>query len=1145
MGVVAEPAAGTNLTSFVVKSWRTSDGLPQNSVTAIAQTREGYLWVGTRAGLARFDGVRFRAYGLADGLKSLSISSLAEDGRGGLWIGTRGGGLSHWRDGTLSTQTTADGLAHNHVTALGPAEAGGVWVGSQGGLQHLGPSGFSRVVEYQGFHGEVAALANDREGGLWMTTAPSSALPLTGPGLSGLFYCRDGRCEPVEGPPAHRAFRGHSLVVDSQGDLWVSIGNGYVLRRRGGTWMEFGESDGLPFSYIRSLAQGAPGEIWAAAQDAGLYVLRSGRFQTVLEPDAGCRVVARGTDGVIWAGTSPNGLYRLTPRRLFEAVVQRQSPRAPVSGLLEGATGEFWVGTYGASLYHGSLQHLEPVSGMELLDDRPHLTACLKMSDGAMYFAGAGVLLRRESAKGEFTGKVLTNNPTALCEGADGSLWLGTREGELLQLAGNAPLPAAKATFPGLISGLVRGPGASLWVATQGGGLALWDASRMRRWTTAEGLPTDVLQTLHLDSEGTLWIGTAGGGLAWLREGHLYSVNDRQGLGDNFISQILEDDQGNLWLGCNTGISRVSKRELQDVAAGRAASVHPLMLDESDGMVTTECTGGYSPAGLRSQSGLLYFSTVSAVVEVNPAQFGPSASPPNVIIEEAKLDGKPMAGLSGPLSVPAGSRELEIHFTAFNYAEPEQIRFRYRLEGANRDWVQAERARSVRYSQLPPGDYTFVVTAANPDLHWQPTGATLAFTVLPFYWQTLWFRGAMGLLLVATGGGAVVWRGRTKRRQELAEMERLRRESAVREKADQKFRLTVEAAPNGVVLVGSDGRIVLVNTHTEELFGYSRGELVGQTVEMLLPERFRGAHPGHHAGSFTESKARAMGAGRELFARRKDGTEIPVEIGLSPIQTEEGSLVLTVIVDLTERKRTEQELAQQRNEIAHLSRVSTMGQLASSLAHELNQPLGAILRNADAAELFLQTDPPDLEEIRAILADIRQDDERAGAVIDRMRAMLKRREFQGALLDINALVSEVAALVRLDADARKTQLVLAPATPVPPVWADRVQLQQVVMNLLLNAMDAMSGCPPQQRRVSVSVRRVAADVEVAISDAGPGILEENLQRIFDPFFTTKPGGLGLGLAISQTIIAAHGGRLMAENNVAGGATFRIILPAAK
>ena len=1143
IGVAVAAELGTNLASFVVKSWRTSDGLPQNTVTAIAQTPEGYLWVGTRAGLAQFDGVRFRTYGLADGLKNLSISSLADDGQGGLWIATRGGGLSHWREGAITTLTTADGLAHNTLTALEPAEAGAVWVGGLGGLQHFGPNGFGRVLDYQGIHGEVVALAADREGGLWFTTSHYGTLPETEPGLSGLFYCKGDRCEPVDGPPAHRQFHGYSLVVDSLGDLWVSIGNGFVLRHRAGAWTEFGETNGLPYSYVRCLAQGAPGEIWAAAQDAGLYVFHSGQFQTVLEPDAGCRVVARGKDGVIWAGTAASGLCRLTPRRLQVGVVRQEKWRGPVHGLVEGPAGDFWVGTYGAGLYHGSFGQLKPVEGLALLDEHPHLTAGLQMSNGAIYFAGAALLLRRAPATGEFQESLLTNNLTALCEGADGTLWLGTREGELLQLAGDAPLPVLKSKVPGTITGLARGPGASLWLATQGAGLVQWEAGRVRRWTTAEGLPTDALQTLHRDREEALWIGTAGGGLGWLEAGQLHTVNDRQGLADNFISQILEDDQGNLWLGCNRGISRVSKRELKEVAAGRAAVIHPLLLDESDGMVTTECTGGYSPAGLRGRSGLLYFSTVRGVVQVNPADFGPSASPPNVIIEGVDLDGKPSSKPSGPLSVPAGSRELEIHFTAFNFAKPEQIRFRYRLNGAHGDWMEATRVRSVRYSQLPPGDYAFEVTAANPDLRWQPASATLDFTVLPFFWQRLWFRGAAALLLAAAGGGAVFWHTRAKRRQELAEMERLRRESAEREKADRKFRMAVEASSNGIVLVNSDGRVVLVNAQTERLFGYSRGELIGQSVDMLVPERFRGVHPDHRAGFMASPAAREMGSGRELFARRKDGTEFAVEIGLSPFSTEEGTIVLTSVVDITARVRSEREIAQQRNELAHLSRVNMLGELSGSLAHELNQPLTAILSNAQAAVRFLAHAQPDLNEVREILADIVSEDKRAGEVIRRLRLLLKKGEVQPQALNVNDLVLEVLKLVRSDLVNQgviaHTELALNP----PVLHADRVSLQQVLINLVMNACDAMAGIAGKDRRFTITTELAGDDlVRVSVSDNGTGIPSEKLEQVFAPFYTTKAHGMGLGLSVCRTIIAAHGGELRAANNSGHGATFYFTLP---
>ena len=251
---------------------------------------------------------------------------------------------------------------------------------------------------------------------------------------------------------------------------------------------------------------------------------------------------------------------------------------------------------------------------------------------------------------------------------------------------------------------------------------------------------------------------------------------------------------------------------------------------------------------------------------------------------------------------------------------------------------------------------------------------------------------------------------------------------------------------------------------------------------------------------------------------------------------------LGAVFDITERKQAQYELDRHRDELAHAGRVSVMGQLASALAHELNQPLGAILRNAEAAELFLQANPPELREVAAILEDIRKDDHRAGEVIDRMRALLKRREFQWSELDLNALAEEVASLVRLDAETRKVKLALDLAPSTLLVRGDRVQLQQVLLNLLLNAMDAMNESVEEERRVSVSTRLIDGQAEVTVRDTGPGVSEESLKHLFEPFFTTKPNGMGMGLAISQTIIGVHGGRITAENNRDRGAAFRVTLP---
>jgi PAS domain S-box-containing protein len=249
--------------------------------------------------------------------------------------------------------------------------------------------------------------------------------------------------------------------------------------------------------------------------------------------------------------------------------------------------------------------------------------------------------------------------------------------------------------------------------------------------------------------------------------------------------------------------------------------------------------------------------------------------------------------------------------------------------------------------------------------------------------------------------------------------------------------------------------------------------------------------------------------------------------------------------DITEQKRAEQKIAQQRNELAHVTRISTMSQLASSLAHELNQPLGAILRNAEAGELFLQESSPDLDEVRAILADIRKDEQRAAAVIDRMRACMKRREVERCLLSMNLLAGEVVTLVRSDAEMRRVRVAVETDPAVPPVRGDRVQLEQVLLNLLLNAMDALDDNPPARRLVTVGSRSSGSTVEITVSDTGHGISEDKLLRVFEPFFTSKPNGLGMGLAISRGIIEAHGGRLWTENNETGGATFTFSLPVAK
>ncbi|MBO0736973.1 MAG: PAS domain S-box protein [Alphaproteobacteria bacterium] len=370
-----------------------------------------------------------------------------------------------------------------------------------------------------------------------------------------------------------------------------------------------------------------------------------------------------------------------------------------------------------------------------------------------------------------------------------------------------------------------------------------------------------------------------------------------------------------------------------------------------------------------------------------------------------------------------------------------------------------------------------------------------------------------------------------------------------RRRLEERFRLVVEAAPNAMVMINQAGEIVMVNAQTEQVFGYSRAELLGRPVEMLVPERFRQHHPGLREAFFTDLRARPMGAGRDLYGRRKDGSEFPVEIGLNPIETDEGTMVLSAIIDISERKaseaalrRSQIRLQELQSELLHVSRLTAMGQVTAMVAHELNQPLTAISNYMEAIAHFLGRggDLP-LGTLSDAVERAGGQALRAGQIIRRLGEFVSRGESKKQIETLSLLVKESTELV-LPGTRHQGISIRVHDLAESAVVVDKIQIQQVLLNLLRNAVEAVAD---QELRVITLLTEQQQDmVQISVVDNGPGLADEVKSRLFEPFVSTKKTGMGIGLSICQTIVAAHNGRLWSEDNPEGGTIFRFTLPKA-
>jgi len=948
--------------------WQTESGLPQNSVLAIAQTGDGYLWFGTEEGLVRFDGVRFTVFDKRNtpSLRSNTISVLLEDRSGSLWIGTNGGGLTHLKNGRFTTLTTQDGLAGNVILSLHEDREGNLWVGTDGGgLNRFRDGKFATYTVKNGLaDNAIFSICEDRDGSLWFGTH------------AGLSHLKEGRFTTFATRDGLPDLYVRAVYSDHEGNLWIGTnGGGLSERFKDGRLVTYTVKDGLSSNSVWCMHEDREGSLWIGAGDGGLDRYQNGSFiaYTTKQGLSSNEVwsIYEDREGSLWIGTMGGGLNRLRDGAFTTYTSQEGLSNEIVLPVFEDREGNLWAGTVGGinRIRDGRIISYTAKDG---LSNDFVFSICQDLEGNLWVGTRHGL---NQFAGGKFkvyTAKNGLPNDVVMSSYVDrqGALWFGTRGG-LTELKGGKFITYT--TRDGLSSNnvlaIAQDHAGDHWIGTIGGGLNRLSGGRFTTFSTKNGLSNDVVWSLHADDDGSLWIGTNGGGLNRLKNGKFTTYTTQNGLFDDVVFQILDDGLGNLWMSSNKGIFRVSRRQLDAFAQGSARSISSVAYGTSDGMKSRECNGGFQPAGWKTRDGRLWFPTVKGLTVIDPRSLKVDVLPPPVVVEQLIAD-KHSFEPTTAARIPPGDGKLEFQYTALTFLSPEKIRFKYILEGFDKDWTEAGSRRAAYYTNVPPGTYRFRVVASNRDGAWNGTGASFEFSLEPHFHQTLWFRFLCGLLVVTSGLGAHRLRVRhlNAREQELSRRvdehtqelqqeiaERKRAEGDLRE-SEERFRQMAENVHEVFwMMEAADGRILYVSPAYEEIWGRNRQSLPegpASWLEAIHPEdRAR-------ASSYLKQALDGIEVETEYRIHRPDGSVRWIWDRAFPIPNDSGKLcrVVDIAEDITDRKRAEEVLRRSHEELESLVEKRT------SELTEANQALRAENAERRRAEQALKAAKETAEE---------------------------------------------------------------------------------------------------------------------------------------------------------------------------------------
>jgi len=1133
-------APGTIEDAYLHTTWTIEDGLPQNSVNDIVQTRDGYLWLATFGGLVRFDGVTFTVFDLAhtEGLASNRLITLFEDRNGVLWIGHESGEITTYRDGTFASYTAADGLPGGTIVDIAEDLAGDLWIATWDGLLRFADGVFTAYTTGEGLPAnQVYGLLVDRTGRLWAGTG------------NGLASYAEGRFTTYLREVGASSIGVGALFEDRDGQLWVGGAHGLAQYRDGRFTAVAREA--LPLSNVNNILVDRSGNFWVSGDVEG-------RSQTVVQTaaegddfpsrslslpiGAHVDVLFQDREDNVWIGADGGGLHRFRERPVMRYTTDDGLAHNSVFRVIGDGEGGLWLNAGCENLTHFRDGAFTAYASYGNSPRFGCLWSMLLDRSGALWVGGDEGLLRlTEDGYAHYTREdgLPGGDVVALFEDRDGVIWAGTTEGGAVRLEGEGLTVYTQRD--GLVHDDVRfimqSRDGALWFGTRQG-LSRLQGGVFTSYTSADGLSPGSVRAVHEDIDGTLWIGTYGGGLSRLRDGRITRYTIRDGLFDNIISRILEDERGNLWMLGNLGLFFVNRTVLNDFAEGKRASIESVSFGSKEGMA--EGNGGGQSSGWQTDDGRMWFPTIAGLAVIDARTYHINEVAPPVVIERVVIDTAEVA-VRHPVTVPPGRRNVEIQYTAASFTAPEKVRFQYRLDPYDDGWQDADMRRVAFYTNIPPGRYTFHVRAANNDGVWNEAGASLSLELVPYFYETGWFYALSALFLVLVGYGAYQARTRSIRahnnRLHAEIVERRRVEESLRA-SEEKFARAFRASPDAIVLTTlEEGRIVEVNDGFHERTGYRREEVIGRTTQEV------------HVFADPEERTRMMGLLQQQGSVRDYPIRLRIRSGevrdclISVEQLEIGGTphLVSIMRDVTDQKRAEAERERLIDELE--GKNAELEQFTYTVSHDLKTPLVTIkgflgLLEKDIAQ-------GNAERIRTDFVHIANAADKMGRLLGELLELSRIGRVMNPpqAVSLTDLARDAVALVEGQIQARGVQVALEPS--MPAVSADRSRLLVVYQNLLDNAVKFMGD--QRAPRIEVGAYREGAEIVCYVRDNGVGIDPAYHERVFGLFdrLDAKAEGTGIGLALVKRIVEVHGGRIWVASDGKGcGAAFCFTLPPA-